>query len=258
MKTLLSIALEASEAIMDIYRKNETHINYKADDSPLTQADRKAHKIIVQRLKENFPQIPVLSEEGDIPDYDERKSWDEFWLVDPLDGTKEFIKRSGEFTVNIALIRKGKPVSGIVHVPTQGLSYFAENQKAYKLKGTDISRKEQISTRKLNPDQLVVAGSRDHAGPRLKSLLEKNPQATLKSMGSSLKFCLVAMGEADIYYRDLPTMEWDTAAAQAVVEAAGGIVMNESGQPLTYNKESVKNPYFIALGDKLFDWKQIF
>ncbi len=258
MKTILSIALEASEAILDIYRKDETHVNYKADDSPLTQADRNAHKIIVRRLKENFPQIPVLSEEGNIPGYDERKSWDEFWLVDPLDGTKEFIKRSGEFTVNIALIRHGKPVSGIVHVPTQGLSYFADNQKAYKLKGDDISRKEQIQTRKTNTEQLVIAGSRDHAGPGLKSLLQKNTKATLKSMGSSLKFCLVAMGEADIYYRDLPTMEWDTAAAQAVVEAAGGIVIDESGQPLSYNKESVKNPYFMALGDKNFDWKKIF
>ncbi|MFW5758720.1 MAG: 3'(2'),5'-bisphosphate nucleotidase CysQ [Bacteroidota bacterium] len=258
MKDILSIALEASEAILDIYKKNETHVNYKADDSPLTQADRNAHKIIFQRLKENFPEIPVLSEEGNIPDYDERKSWDEFWLVDPLDGTKEFIKRSGEFTVNIALIKQGKPVSGIVHVPVQGLSYFTDNQKAYRLKGNDFSRKEQIHTRKTNTKHLIIAGSRDHAGAGLQSLLKKNPQATLKSMGSSLKFCMVAMGEADIYYRDLPTMEWDTAAAQAVVEAAGGIVMDDSGKPLTYNKKSVKNPCFIALGDKDFEWKKIF
>lgn len=256
--TLLSLCREAAHAILEVYgQTGNDQVESKSDDTPLTLADRRSHAIIAKGLREQFPDIPVISEEGDIPEYETRSTWERCWLVDPLDGTKEFIKRSGEFTINIALVEKGVPVEGVVYVPVSGQAFFTRDGRAYFLEGGDLSDALPISVRNADPQNLVMAGSRDHVGPGLQKVLENHPRLQLKSMGSSLKFCLLAQGEADLYYRDLPTMEWDTAAAQAVLEAAGGKVFNENGQPLSYNKENLRNPGFMAIGDQTLNWKKL-
>lgn len=254
------IAYAAGVEAMRFY-KEPLPVDYKADDSPLTAADRAAHRLICDRLRAFQPGIPVLSEESEPEEVAGRREWKRFWLVDPLDGTKEFIKQTGEFTVNIALIVEGEARLGVVHAPATGLTYFAEKPLgAFKKIGDQAP--EPIRARPLphSPNQkpngtdaqeLTIVASRDHAGPMVKQLFERYPQAETKSMGSSLKFCLVAEGAADLYLRDGPTMEWDTAAAQCVLEAAGGEVSDLGGTKLTYNKESLKNPSFIAVGDPL-------
>ncbi len=255
---LLSLCRDAAHAILEVYgQTGNDQVESKSDNTPLTLADRRSHAIIVQGLREHFPDIPVISEEGDIPEYETRSTWERCWLVDPLDGTKEFIKRSGEFTINIALVEKGVPVEGVVYVPVSGQAFFTRDGRAWMLEGGDLSDARHVSVRDADPENLVMAGSRDHVGPGLQKVLDKHPRLQLKSMGSSLKFCLLAQGQADLYYRDLPTMEWDTAAAQAVLEAAGGKVFNENGQPLLYNKENLKNPGFMAIGDQSLKWKKL-
>ncbi len=254
IQTLFSIAKEAGNAILDIYSSADNDIDYKQDNSPLTKADKTSNEIIIKRLKEHFPDVPVLSEESASVPYEERKNWKQFWLVDPLDGTKEFIKKSGEFTINIALIENNKPVTGIIHVPVKNITYFAYDNQSYRVTGDSPDYSVPINIRKASSNGLTVVASRDHAGEKVKNLLKKLPDATTMSMGSSLKFCLVAEGAADLYYRDVPTMEWDTAAAQAIVEAAGGVVMTEDGVPLRYNKESLQNPALVTVGDSTFNW----
>lgn len=244
---VIAIAREAGRAILDIYQTN-FEVSYKDDKSPLTLADKRAHQIIEQGLKALEPQFSILSEEGrDIP-YEERKNWEYFWLVDPLDGTKEFIKRNGEFTVNIALIHKNRPVLGVIYSPVKDLMYYAEEGKwAFKLEGEKLT--------KLNADKKATAGkngyrvivSRSHMTPEVEEFLKGIPIKEKISAGSSLKFCLVAEGKADIYPRFSPTMEWDTAAGQVIVEQAGGVVLNkDSGESLKYNKKNLKNQYFIS------------
>ena len=248
------IADEAGEAIMGYYHL-EQPVDYKEDDSPLTQADRASHELISRRFQELAPEIPIVSEESRPSERQGEITWERFWLVDPLDGTKEFIKKTGEFTVNIALVEGGKPALGVVHAPGIAVSYHGKvGEGAWRL---DKGRSAQaIQTRRASPEQLWIVASRDHAGPQVAAMLERIPGHQLTSMGSSLKFCLVAEGKADLYPRLGPTMEWDTAAAQAVLEAAGGRVTDVEGVPLQYRKPDLKNPGIIAVGDTTLEWKQ--
>lgn len=251
---LVEIARRAGQRILAIY-DTEFDVTEKGDNSPLTQADLAAHHEIVAGLRELTPDLPILSEESAEIPWGERRHWDRYWLVDPLDGTKEFIKRNGEFTVNIALIENGKPVVGVVHVPVKGATYTgADGTGAFKREGDGV----QVPIHVKTPAHAVprVVASRSHRGPEVDAYLEKLGQHEIVSMGSSLKLCLIAQGKADVYPRLGPTSEWDTAAAHAVVEAAGGAVVEAtSGEPLRYNrKETLLNPYFIAFGDNSRDW----
>jgi 3'(2'), 5'-bisphosphate nucleotidase len=278
--TSIQAAIKAGDAILDVYRSAEFEVEEKADKSPLTLADRRSHEVIINYLTKF--DIPILSEEGrDIP-YPERKKWDTYWLIDPLDGTKEFIKKNGEFTVNIAMIRKQKPVAGVVYVPDRDTLYFASTEiGAYKADAHQLS--ELLIGKKERSDQLAglsasepgprlknlmglstilpvnqstnrpytIAGSRSHATPELEAFVEQKRreqgEVEFISAGSSLKLCLVAEGRADIYPRTGPTMEWDTAAGQAVVECSGGKVYKyDTEEPLGYNKENLLNPWFVA------------
>jgi 3'(2'), 5'-bisphosphate nucleotidase len=261
---LISIAAEAGAAISEVYH-TKFEVSYKEDCSPLTLADQRSHAIILDRLQGLSPRFPVLSEEGrDIP-YAERREWEYFWLVDPLDGTKEFVKRNGEFTVNIALIHGNRPVVGMIYVPEKRTFYFAaEGLGAYKLAGDTIPPNERSSedllrnARRLplgagtgkDSRSLTIIGSRSHASKEFEkfitTLKEKHPDVTILSAGSSLKFCLVAEGTADVYPRFGPTMEWDTAAGQCIVEESGGVVVDRSGKRFSYNKESLLNTDFVV------------
>ena len=254
---LVKISRKAGLAILEWY-DGDMGITRKADDSPLTKADLASHKLITAELTRLWPQIPVLSEESaDIP-WETRQNWQQYWLVDPLDGTKEFINRNGEFTVNIALIRDHQAVMGVVHVPVTDISYFgARATGAWRQQGT--AEKQMIKTRQPAATPAVIVGSRSHANPELADQLEKLGPHELTSMGSSLKFCRVAEGLADFYPRLGPTCEWDTAAAQAVVEAAGGQVVKINGSPLGYNsKEVYLNPHFFVFGDPERKWLEPF
>lgn len=265
---LVSIAAEAGAAILDIY-DTTFGVSYKDDLSPLTVADQRSHSTIVARLKDLYPELPVLSEEGKAAPYEERKEWERFWLVDPLDGTKEFVKKNGEFTVNIALISGDKPVIGLVYVPVKGAYYFAaEKLGAYKLVDSVVPSRGDLSpdlllqkAQRLPLDSgdrdggrrdksLVVIASRSHISPEVEGFIKamKKRYASVESLsaGSSLKFCLVAEGTADAYPRFGPTMEWDTAAGQCIVEESGGSVFDLSGNRLRYNKQSLLNGDFIA------------
>jgi 3'(2'), 5'-bisphosphate nucleotidase len=251
LEALIEIVDAAGNAIMEVYER-DFDVELKDDRSPLTEADRAAHAIIVERLGELSPRLPVLSEESAGDEVADRRQWERFWLVDPLDGTKEFIKRNGEFTVNIALIEGNKPVLGVVGAPALGIVYAgASGHGAFRRANGDT---RPISVRRPAADPLRVVGSRSHASPDLAAFLETLGPHEIKPMGSSLKICLVACGEADLYPRLGPTSEWDTAAAEAVLIAAGGSMMDLTGQPLTYNaRETLLNPHFLALGDDIRD-----
>jgi 3'(2'), 5'-bisphosphate nucleotidase len=248
------LAQLAGNKIMEIY-ETDFDVEHKDDKSPLTKADMAAHETIVKGLQELTPHWPILSEESANIPYKERAQWHCYWLVDPLDGTREFIKRNGEFTVNIALIEAHKPILGVVYVPVTRITYFAAvGQGAFKW--LPQQSPDSIKARACSQDRLIVAGSRSHAGQSLQRFIaELGVEVELVSIGSSLKSCLVAEGKADIYPRFGPTSEWDTAAAQCVVEQAGGYLTDTQLQPLRYNtKESLLNPYFLVFGDKSKDW----
>ena len=253
LEQLVDISRRAGLAILEWY-KGDMGITQKADDSPLTKADLASHKLITAELTEQWPEIPVLSEESAEIPWETRQKWQQYWLVDPLDGTKEFINRNGEFTVNIALIQHHKPVLGIVHVPVTDISYFgAKDFGAWRQQGSETAA--AIEVRQPSAEPAVIVGSRSHANPELASQLNQLGPHELVSMGSSLKFCRVAEGLADFYPRMGPTCEWDTAAAQAVVEAAGGQVVKIDGSALAYNtKEAYLNPYFFVFGDPSIEW----
>lgn len=253
IESLQTIAQRAGESILSFYGQ-PMPAEKKADDSPLTLADLAAHRVIVEGLRDLDSAIPVLSEESSETDILHRLSWETLWVVDPMDGTKEFIKQTGEFTVNIALVRSGVPHLGLVYVPAKKLLYWAEAEMG-AFKQAEGGAVERIQTRKPHADALDIVASRDHAGPMVADLLHRFPTAQTRSMGSSLKFCLVAEGMADLYLRDVPTMEWDTAAAQCVVEQAGGCVQDLEGQTLSYNRENLRNPSLITMGDPSFDWR---
>ncbi len=244
------IALAAGAAIMEIYDGDHA-VEYKDDSSPLTAADKAAHEVIAAGLQQAFPQIPLLSEEGKSIPYEERKNWKRFWLVDPLDGTKEFIKRNGEFTVNIALIEEQKPVIGVVYVPAQDRLYCGVvGDGAWLWENARLSgagRTSSIRVREADPERArVVVMSRSHPSPELEEYLKDIEVAEALPVGSSLKFCVVAEGQADLYPRLGPTMEWDTAAGHAIVLAAGGRVETLEKTALKYNKEELLNPYFVV------------
>lgn len=255
MDKLVGIAEQAGQAILEVYHR-EFEVEEKDDKSPLTEADLAAHRLIVSELEKLEPKLPVLSEESAKIPFEERRNWLRYWLVDPLDGTREFIKRNGEFTVNIALIEAGKPICGVVHVPVTDTSYFGcKNEGAYKRESH--GRTEAITVANQREHPLRVAGSRSHAGDSLQRFLDKVGPHEIVSMGSSLKLCLVAEGRADIYPRLGPTSEWDTGAAQAVVEAAGGKVTGLDMKPLRYNhKDSLLNPHFLVFGDSHENWAE--
>jgi 3'(2'), 5'-bisphosphate nucleotidase len=249
------IAVEAGDRILDVY-ESEFAIEHKDDKSPLTAADLAAHKTIVAGLTALTPQIPVLSEESAKIPFSVRSSWTRYWLVDPLDGTKEFIKRNGEFTVNIALIDRGCVTLGVVYVPVTRLTYYAcAGGGAFKQEAGQAAKPIHVTAPAAAP--LRVVGSRSHSGDSLLRYLDNLGAHDMVSMGSSLKFCLVAEGKADIYPRLGLTSEWDTAAAQCVVEEAGGRVTGLDMQPLRYNtKDPLLNPHFFVFGDTARDWSQ--
>lgn len=248
-----AIARAAGDAILEVYN-SEFAVRLKDDRSPLTKADRVAHELITARLAALRPELPVLSEEGSEIEFAIRGQWQRYWLVDPLDGTKEFIKRNGEFTVNIALIDAGKPVLGVVVAPALDLEYSGSASTGAFRRAARGAR-EPIRVARPAADPLRVVGSRSHAGDALAGYLDALGPHVLKPMGSSLKICLVAEGAADVYPRLGPTSEWDTAAAQAVLESAGGSMIDLLGRPLVYNsKEDLLNPHFLAIGDDKRDW----
>jgi len=250
---LKKIAVKAGLAILKIYQQDFEVIT-KDDSSPLTQADLASHRIIRDELAQLTPEIPLLSEESAEIPFETRAGWNEYWLIDPLDGTKEFVNRNGEFTVNIALIRDNEPVLGVVYVPVTGVTYTGVVGDGAQRSETNGAA-ETIGVRIPCAQPMVVVGSRSHANPALVGHLEKMGAFELVSMGSSLKFCLVAEGKADFYPRLGPTSEWDTAAAHAVVLAAGGKIVTLEGEPLRYNlKESFLNPEFLVIADDSRDW----
>ena len=260
------IAIAAGSEILDVYNSEQAiEVSTKQDDSPLTDADRRAHLLIVDRLSSLTPNIPLLSEESNAIDYSLRKSWQRYWLIDPLDGTKEFINRNGEFTVNIALIENGQSVAGVVHVPVTGISYFGGiGIGAWKQNINQLDNEVQLIVSQAMQENsgVRIVASRRHLGEQLDALVEKIEnhfgKATLLSMGSSLKMCLLAEGSADIYPRMAPTSEWDTAAAHGILCAAGGEIVDLQFRPLRYNsKPELLNPFFIALADRTYPWKQL-
>ena len=249
-----TLARRAGEAIMAVYRE-DFDVELKDDHSPLTAADLAAQQVIVAGLAELDSVWPVLSEEAKNSPWEDRRHWSRYWLVDPLDGTREFVKRNGEFTVNIALIENGETVMGVVLAPVTGDLFVAARGHGAWWQVQAEADWERIFTRELaNPP--VAAGSRSHGGSEeavMRRLLGEEYQ--LHPLGSSLKFCLIARGAADIYLRRGPTCEWDTGAAQCVLEEAGGAVLDLAGQPLRYNRgESLLNPEFLAIGDAGIDW----
>ena len=248
------IARTAGAAIMRVYA-GEFAVERKDDNSPLTAADLAAHRAIVDGLRILTPMIPVLSEEAaEQVDWNTRRTWVRYWLVDPLDGTREFVKRNGEFTVNIALIEDHRPTLGVVYAPVTNEMYWACRGSGAFFDDGDQHRDVAIRTHKRR-DPLIVAGSRSHADPRLLAALERLGAHELRALGSSLKFCRAASGEVDLYIRFGLTSEWDTAAGQCVLEQAGGAVLKMDGQPLRYNtKESLLNPDFFACGDPAVTW----
>jgi 3'(2'), 5'-bisphosphate nucleotidase len=252
---IIELARRAGDAILEVYQ-HDFNVEHKADNSPLTAADMAAHRCIVAGLREHTPDIPVLSEESSDISWDTRRAWSRYWLVDPLDGTREFVKRNGEFTVNIALIENHRPVMGVVQAPVTGDLYYARLGEGAFRQATPDDAAVPIEVRSA-ATPLVVAGSRSHANDRQKELLSRIGPFELVPRGSSLKFCLIARGDADLYLRAGPTSEWDTAAAQCVLEAAGGSVCMFDGTPLRYNtKASLLNPEFIAVGDRSVDWPE--
>jgi 3'(2'), 5'-bisphosphate nucleotidase len=256
---IIDIARAAGQEILAVYNaEDRPEVSVKEDNSPLTDADRRAHRLICDRLRELTPDIPVLSEESDQEEASVRLSWPRLWIVDPLDGTKEFINRNGEFTVNIALVDAGEPVLGVVHVPVTGVTYSGVRDEGAAYLSATEQRPIQ-ATRLTAGKPLRVVASRSHRGPLVDALLEslksQFEHVELVSMGSSLKICLLAAGEADLYPRLAPTSEWDTAAAHAVLRAAGGEIVDTQFRPLRYNqRESLLNPHFIGLADTTFDW----
>lgn len=260
LEEVMAIARNAGEAIMQIYA-TDFDVSHKSDHSPLTKADLAAHHLIVESLKQLTPHIPVLSEESDDVTAEIRNSWQTYWLIDPLDGTREFVKRNGEFTVNIAYIQNHVPVLGVVYAPVKELLYYAcAGGGAFKQIGNWAATK--IHSRAFRLEQITVAGSRSHSDHQLQQFLNQMHIKTgsipeLIHMGSSLKICLVAEGGADVYPRLGPTSEWDTAAAHCVLREAGGEIMDIQGQPLRYNtKESLLNPSFFATVVPAINWAQ--
>ena len=266
LEQIVEIAYGAAKEILNIYEDSDYHVRAKQDESPLTAADLASHNYIIEKLRMLDGSIPVLSEESDPVPFSERAKWRQYWLIDPLDGTKEFIAKNGEFTVNIALIEEHQPVLGVVVVPVTKQCYAGGRGLGAQRRINQEADWEPLKGRKLNHqtpidgNPMTVVASRRHGESALTGLIDRLSthfgDLEVKNIGSSLKICLCAEGAADLYPRFAPTQEWDTAAAQAILEAAGGAVIDATGSILSYNrKESLKNPYFFAIGDAIFDWK---
>ncbi len=259
LEQVVAIARAAGERILAVYQR-DFQVDSKADGSPLTEADTAANDLIIERLAALAPRRPMLSEEEKQVGYNERVGWRRFWLVDPLDGTREFTKRNGEFTVNIALVEDNQPLLGVVHVPVSGVTYLAcKDVGAFRQEADGTRRRIQVL--RYSGGRATVVASRSHPGVELTGFLERLKAREggyeTTSLGSSLKICLVAEGSADIYPRLGPTSEWDTAAAQCVLEVAGGRLTDVEGRSLCYNKESLLNPSFFASGGGGYDWTSV-
>jgi 3'(2'), 5'-bisphosphate nucleotidase len=255
LEDIITLCRAAGAETLRFYR-TDMSVTYKDDQSPLTAADRASHDVIIGGLRNLAPGIPAISEE-DAPGGDTGGPVPEqYWLVDPLDGTKEFLKRRDDFTVNVALVQNGKAILGVVYAPAHRVIYFAESG-AGAWRQADGSDAIPIRTHPADVKSLRVVASKEHAGPAVEALLRRLPNASVTSIGSSLKFCLVAEGKADFYPRFVPTMEWDTAAAQCVVETAGGQMLTLDGEPLRYGKPGRKNPSIITIGDPAFAWSEL-
>ena len=255
MQEALEIAHLAGSCIVDVY-SGKFDVDYKSDNTPVTTADLAANDIIVSKLLQLDPRLPVLSEESHNVSFEERHRWPTYWLVDPLDGTREFLRRNGEFSVNIALVHEHQPIAGVIVAPVLGIAYYAtRGQGAYKQTGDEAPQLIHVRDA-LTP--VTVAKSRSPTvGPRLQHFLDELGEHDEIPMGSALKSCLVAEGAADIYARLGPTGEWDTAAAQCIVEEAGGHIRDLHQKTLTYNeRESLINPAFLVFGDDQVDWTQ--
>ncbi|MDG1205708.1 MAG: 3'(2'),5'-bisphosphate nucleotidase CysQ [Pseudomonadales bacterium] len=259
---LSKICRQAGKAILEVYNRSDFGVQTKSDNSPLTEADLAAHHIIVDGLADLVSDVPTLSEESDKISFKTRSRWNRYFLVDPLDGTKEFINRNGEFTVNIALIENHVPIMGAVYVPVKDVLYIGinvgEDRQAYKI---DKGRKTLLATRSMTSSAVTVVASRRHGSEEMErcmALLNENFDVDTKNVGSSLKFCQIAEGGADLYPRLAPTSEWDTGAAQAVVTAAGGLVVDDSFAELQYNtKENILNPFFFVIADTDYPWQKL-
>jgi 3'(2'), 5'-bisphosphate nucleotidase len=255
VQEVVTLARDAGARILEIY-ETDFSVRKKADRSPLTAADLAAHTVIDAGLAMITPDLPILSEESAEADYAVRSQWRRYWLIDPLDGTREFVKRNGEFTVNIALIDGHEPVLGVVHVPVSGVSYYAvRGLGAFKQEPGQIPVSIQV---RAHPEgRLIVTGSRSHGTDTTRKFIANLGDVEVIGIGSALKSCLVAEGRADLYPRFGPTSEWDTAAAQCIVEEAGGRVTDVHLNPLRYNtKRSLLNPHFFVFGDTSRDWRQ--
>lgn len=261
LDSVLELCRQAGGEILKVYNQPQAvEVIRKADSSPVTEADFAGHRVLCAGLEKLLDSVPILSEEGELAPYEQRRQWQRYWLIDPLDGTKEFINRNGEFTVNVALVDQGVAVLGVVYVPVLDLAYLGlKGVGAWKL---DSAGLQPIRTRKLGGGAFAMVASRRHGAEAVGQLLANLEKAfgkvETRNMGSSLKLCLVAEGEADLYPRLAPTSEWDTAAAQAIVESAGGQVLTESLEIMRYNtKENILNPHFFVVGDANHDWKGI-
>ena len=254
---VVSLAQRAGGRIMGVYN-SAVAMRQKSNDSPVTIADIAAHQTLSVGLRQIIPGLPVLSEETAMVPFAERKEWERYWLIDPLDGTKEFLKRNGEFTVNVALIENHRPILGVVWVPAHGVGYFAvAGGGAFRQFEGKIAEPIRIQPLRWRP--VKVVGSRSHVSPDMDKFLKKLGNHEMIAVGSSLKFCQVAEGKADVYPRLMPTAEWDTAAPQCILEEAGGKVLSlVDGKPLSYNhKDSILNPNFVAFGDDGKDWLKL-
>jgi 3'(2'), 5'-bisphosphate nucleotidase len=243
---ILKLAIAAGKAILTVYNdpKEDFDISIKADNSPLTKADKVAHKIIAKGLQSLYPEIPLISEEGRNILFEERRGWTRFWCVDPLDGTKEFIKRNGEFTVNIALIEQGLPVFGVIYAPVQDVLYFGDHKRG---SWKQVPGQKAVPLRSnVKTGNWTAVGSRSHAETAESEILAQYPVDNFIAIGSSLKFCMLAEGKAQIYLRKGPTMEWDTAAGQAIACFSGCSVETLEGKPMVYNKQSLVNSGFLC------------
>ncbi|WP_300345394.1 3'(2'),5'-bisphosphate nucleotidase CysQ [Nesterenkonia sp.] len=257
---LLDGVHEAGQRVLDIYEQ-DFDVTVKEDASPLTLADTSAHQALTALVHEVAPGVPVLSEESAEVPWEERRTWSQYWLIDPLDGTKEFIKKNGEFTLNVALVQDGVPVFGIVHAPVLGCTWIGvDGRGAWRIEQDGAQGRTPLSVRPLpapGSEPWRIVGSRSHGSEEFERFAAQLPAHERVSMGSSIKLCLVAEGQADLYPRLAPTSEWDTAAAQAVVTGAGGVVLEATTlEPLRCNqKESVLNPFFIVAGQRAPLWE---
>lgn len=246
----IDLSMRAGSAIMKVYNSDDVSYKVKKDSSPLTKADLISNEIILKGLSKISPSLPVLSEENSNIDFIERSKWKRFWLVDPLDGTKEFLKRNGEFTVNIALIENGIPIFGVIHLPAYSKTYWG-GKSIGAMSKKDGEKSKKISVSKRKNIGLKVVSSRSHKNDKLDSYLNNFDSVQNINIGSSLKFCLLAEGKADFYPRLGPTSEWDTAAGEAILKYSGGYLLTIEGLKMKYNKsESLLNPYFIAASEK--------